>query len=548
MSYSMAISLGHNSSAILISPNGEILAGYETERFDQIKSSSQFPIEPIERLMFDYGLDYNEIDAFVGHWFTSGQLPTESTKHCNLEILKKFNEVNSLSQDFTHHDSHLESAMAFAGVEFYGSEEDDTYAFVMDGFGTMGECISIYRMSVFGYHLKQRVFGYNNSLGMLYQYATDYMGMKMNNHEYKILAYEVHINDIDCDKDALTIEAQNYATMMLENIFKGKFVKDEDPVVNVSALQETQARIHRFLQEALENANVDTYNVYSKRVATAYVVQMIVETVVLELRKLYPSRNLLLSGGLFYNVKLNNLLADTCDGKICVMPLAGDQGAGLGVYQAHNGNLKWPGHVFWGSRDLFLPQSNDGIMIFDSMYDAMPTIAHELHRIGFVNLVRGAMEFGPRALCNTSTLAVPTIYVTNIINQINNRTAEMPMAPVVTRDQAKTIFKDTEKVHKSLEYMIVTRKYESNDYAAQAMSGAAHYYPDQDEFTGRPQIAYESYMCQILEIFGPLVNTSFNYHGLPIVFEGDSIRQTHQAQHNNRPDLGLKTIVIRSPK
>lgn len=547
MSYSMAISLGHNSSAILISPSGEILAGYETERFDQIKSSSQFPIGPIERLMFDYSLDYSDINAFVGHWFTSGRLLAESTKHCNLEILKKFNEVNSLSQDFTHHDSHLESAIVFAGKEFYGNEYEDTYAFVMDGFGTMGECMSIYKLTVFGYTLKQRVFGYNNSLGMLYQYATDYMGMKMNNHEYKILAYEVHINDIDCNKEALTIEAENYATMMLENIFSGKFVKDEDPVVNVSALQETQARIHRFLQEALENANVDTYNVYSKRVATAYVVQKIVELVVLELRKLYPSKNLLLAGGLFYNVKLNNILTDTCSGKICVMPLAGDQGGGLGVYQAHRGDLTWPGHVFWGSRDLFLPQRDDGIMIFDSMYDALPTIAHELHRIGFVNLVRGAMEFGPRALCNTSTLALPNIEVTNVINQINNRTAEMPMAPVVTREQAENIFVDTDKVHKSLEYMILTRNYRDKDVATK-MSGAAHYYPDQEVFTGRPQIAYESYMCQLLEMFGPLVNTSFNYHGLPIVFEGDSIHQTHQAQHNNRPDLDLKTIVIRNPK
>jgi predicted NodU family carbamoyl transferase len=543
MNYSLALSLGHNSSAVLISPDGEILAGYETERFDQIKSSSQFPIEPIERLLFNHCLDYNDVDVYIGHWFTSGKLPDKSTKHCNLEVLKKFNGVNSLSQDFTHHDSHLESAMVFAGAEFYGSEP--TYAFVMDGFGTMGECISIYHLSVFGYSLKQRVFGYNNSLGMLYQYATDYMGMKMNNHEYKILAYEVHINDIDCNKQILTLEAENYAKMMLENIFSGKFVKDEDPVVNVSALQETHARIHKFLQEALENANVDTHNIYNRRVATAYLVQRIVEIVVLTLRRFYPSKNLLLVGGLFYNVKLNNLLADTCEGKICVMPLAGDQGAGLGVYQAYNGDLKWPDNLFWGSRDLFLPQKDIGLMVFDSMRDALPVICEELHRIGFVNIVRGAMEFGPRALCNTSTLAIPDIGVTNVINQINNRTAEMPMAPVVTRSQAEDIFVDVDKVHKSLEYMIITRNYKDSDVAIN-MSGAAHYYPDQNVFTGRPQITEDPYICQLLEMFGPLVNTSFNYHGLPIVFEEDTIRHTHLAQYINRPDLNLKTIVIRN--
>lgn len=543
MDYSIALSLGHNSSAVLISPTGEILAGYETERFNGIKSSSEFPLKPIERLLKDYGLKYREINAFVGHWFTSGQLPSYSTKHCDLETLKKFNTVNSLSQDLTHHDSHLESALVFAGPEFF-EDEDIVYAFIMDGFGTMGECISIYRIVNGSYVLQQRVFGYHNSLGMLYQYATDFMDMKMNNHEYKILAYEVHINEIECDKSILTFEAMNYARKMLDSIFNGKIVKDEDPVVNVHALQETQARIFKFLSEALQVANVDVSNVTHKRIATAYMIQKIVEFVVLEIRKLNPSKNLLLAGGLFYNVKLNNLLADTCEGKICVMPLAGDQGAAIGVYQAYVGNLKWPGHIFWGHRDYYNLHSYKGIIISDSMDDAMTTIRSELSRIGFVNIVRNSMEFGPRALCNTTTLAIPNLKITNLINKVNNRTAEMPMAPVVTQEQANSIFNDVDKVHKSLEYMILTRNYKDKNVALR-MSGASHYYPDEDAFTGRPQIINDRYICNLLEQFGPLVNTSFNFHGKPIAFELDSICETHLAQRNIDPSLDIKTIIIK---
>lgn len=545
MSYSMALTLGHNSSAILISPNGKILAGYETERFDQVKSSSRFPIKPIEQMLFDYGLDYGDITAYVGHWFTSGNLPSESTKHCDLEVLSKFQDVHSLNQDLTHHDSHLESAMIFAGFDFYA---DDTYAFVMDGFGTMGECISIYKTNPFGYTLKKRVFGYNNSLGLLYQYATDFMGMKMNNHEYKILAYEVHIDDIDCRKDVLTAAAYSYAKELLESYFSGGFVKDEDPIVNVSALLETQARIQKFLYETMSNADVNTGDQYAKRVATAYLIQLIVEIVVLELRKYYPSSNLLLAGGLFYNVKLNNLLANTCNGKFCVMPLSGDQGAGLGVYQAHVGNLSWPDHVFWGTRHFDSIESGNGITVVESMLDALPIIQYELERIGFVNLVRGAMEFGPRALCNTSTLALPTAKIAMTINEINDRTAEMPMAPVMTRYQAETTFKDVDKIHKSLEYMILTRDYNNNEFAAAKMLGAAHYYPDRDVFTGRPQITNDPYITRILETNGPLINTSFNFHGFPIVFKGDSLKTTHFAQRNIRPDLDLKTVIVKDKK
>ena len=539
MDYSLAVSLGHNSSAVLINQAGNVVAGYETERFNQIKSSSAFPADPMYRLLRDNGLEPEDVEVFVGHWFTSGNLPQESTKHCNLSILGKFKDVHSLSSDFTHHDSHLESAITFAGKEF-----DNCKVFVMDGFGTMGECISIYTNTPFGYKLDHRVFGYRNSLGLLYQYATDFMGMKMNNHEYKILAYEVHIDEIPADRVSLDADASDYARKMLQRIFDKTFEKDFDPVVNVSALLEVQTEIKSFLEAALIVANVDLNNIHHRRVATAYLVQQIVEHVVLQLRRLYPSDNLLVVGGLFYNVKLNSLLCDTAK-KFCVMPIAGDQGAALGVYQAHIGNLKWPGHVFWGQRNLHKVKGGSGIIVVDYADDAMNYIEEELNRVGFVNLVRGSMEFGPRALCNTTTLALPNQKATNTINQVNNRTAEMPMAPVMTKQQAEQYFRDTDKVHKSLEYMILTREYSSNTLALD-MLGAAHYYPDKDIFTGRPQITNDPLMVSLLNNYGPLVNTSFNYHGLPIVFEEESIRSTHLAQHNHRPDLNIKTIVIRN--
>lgn len=539
--HSIAITLGHNSSAILIGPNGKILGGYETERLNGIKSSSEFPSLPIDRLLFDYGLDYDEVDAYVGHWFTSGNLPEQSTKHCNLEVLSKFHSVNSLSQDLTHHDSHLESALVFAGSTFC---RDDTIAMVMDGFGTMGECMSIYQVTSSGYKLLQRVFGYQYSLGLLYQYATDFMGMKMNNHEYKILAYEVLIDEIVANKKSLIEDAQQYSSQILKGIYNSVIYRDMDPVVNVSALLDTQAYIQAFLADSLNIAGVDVKNLHDKRIATAYIVQLIVEITVLELRKLFPSKNLLLAGGLFYNVKLNSLLCDTCDA-FCVMPLSGDQGAGLGVYNAFRGDLVWPEHVFWGYRNLYEVHDGDGILVIDTIDEAMPVIESEIKRIGFVNLVRGSMEFGPRALCNTTTLALPYIEITSIVNEINNRTSEMPMAPVMTESQIANYFIDTDKVHKSLEYMIVTRKYRLNDIAA-AMSGAAHYYPDGDFFTGRPQLTRDPAMIRLLEKFGPLVNTSFNFHGLPIVFDKESIEHTHKAQRAIRPDLNITTIVIRN--
>ena len=46
---------------------------------------------------------------------------------------------------------------------------------------------------------------------------------------------------------------------------------------------------------------------------------------------------MLLAGGLFYNVKLNNSLAKIVN-HICICPLAGDQGAAIGMYEFYNPN------------------------------------------------------------------------------------------------------------------------------------------------------------------------------------------------------------------
>ena len=63
---SLLLTLGHNSSAILADKNYTI--GYEQERLDQIKSSSQFPIDSILMLMKYDNFEY-KIPVFISHWF-----------------------------------------------------------------------------------------------------------------------------------------------------------------------------------------------------------------------------------------------------------------------------------------------------------------------------------------------------------------------------------------------------------------------------------------------------------------------------------------------
>jgi carbamoyltransferase len=226
------------------------------------------------------------------------------------------------------------------------------------------------------------------------------------------------------------------------------------------------------------------------------------------------------------------------------MPLAGDQGASLGVYQAYKGDLVWPENLTWGDRDLYFDEKDlpKGVILTSSEDEAIAIMNRELDDLGWVNLVRGKMEYGPRALCNTSTIALPYAPITANINRANARTVEMPMAPVMTHVQADDFFMDIDSIHKSLEYMIVARTYRPGE--ADQVMGAAHYYPEEKVFTGRPQITADPMMVKLLNAHGPLVNTSFNFHGVPIVRSATQILDSHVKQRKTAPDLNPITIII----
>ncbi len=128
----------------------------------------------------------------------------------------------------------------------------------------------------------------------------------------------------------------------------------------------------------------------------------------------------------------------------------------------------------------------------------------------------GDMEFGPRALCNTSTLAMPTLDNVAIINKYNGRNTVMPMAPVVTREFFEKNFKDTDRICKSEKYMVCSFDFKTmkNEWR-----GAAHYDPWRDVYTGRVQVLDKGdELYEYIRLRGGImINTSLNTHGTPII-------------------------------
>jgi len=551
MSIDLAVTLGHNSSCVAINSYGEILCGFEEERLTGVKSDSSYPILSIEKCL-TITARQKVRDVHISHWFADGEL--KKCKYYDIDHMNSIgaDKIISVSKDFTHHDAHNYSAIAFAQSE--PGFEEDFFSLVVDGFGTQGECVSIYTSTAPTAHftrtkLLHRAFGYNKSLGILYQYATAFLGMKMQQDEYKLLGYEAHCETLHPeDFEIIGRHAERLTKRFFEGIMNPMAIdRDKDPIVNINALKATKDQVFKDLWELLDEFDIDDRTTFEAKVIVAMLVQQVVENIVLALVTTYGIKKLICSGGVFMNVKLNMKLSQVVE-KLCVMPLAGDQGAALGLYHYHKRNLVWPDHLYWGTRDwsdIDKINSVEDMMAFTDLDDFQEAVIQELDKVGYVNVVMGEMEYGPRALCNTTTLAIPTRQCTEEINELNDRTTIMPMAPVMTAQMADEYLHESYKVyHKSLKYMIGACVLKPE---APNIDGAAHSYTSKwfgPEFkTCRPQIVEPSHPVHgILQIMNhPLINTSFNYHGVPIVYNVADIIKSHKAQNENGQ---IKTFIL----
>lgn len=558
----LLLTLGHNSSAILMN-NKDIVGGYEEERFTRDKKTSSFPINSIRELfkLKEPNPDEENI-LYVSHWFD------------DFDFYKKYNEIISkywdydfvqdvlvdiynfkiktLNFDFTHHDAHAYSSLAFYD-NFKDVSEFDGHIIVADGFGNKEEVFSIYKVdNNKNVKLLNRAYGYGNSLGLMYQYATSFCGMKEKQDEYKFLGYEAEIKRLNSLPNFLEIEkiVNNFVDVYST---KKTSISDNSDFINLNTLEMTRnywySIFNKILRDVGYDENVDD-EFFTKRVIIGYFIQKIIELVNIKLIEIYNIKNVLLSGGIYYNVKLNMSISRNVD-LISVIPVTGDQGVAIGMYYKDKGDFYFD-NLCYGKRKLDNVEPTKhflrGVEYFTDKNKLIQRAAELLNEDEIVQVVFGDMEFGPRALCHTSTLAKPTKKNANFINKSNNRNEIMPMAPVVLGKNAEKLFykEQLKKIVGSDEYMIITLDYKEN-VPYEKYSGVMHRYPGYAElYSGRPQIVRDekSTIYGILKNVNDLalINTSYNIHGKPIVRSLDDAIDDfkYQIEHtNNRNRLHL---------
>jgi carbamoyltransferase len=347
-------------------------------------------------------------------------------------------------------------------------------------------------------------------LGRMYRYATLLLGMKPNEHEYKVMGLAAYAKP--------QLYERPYAvyrnTMYVDGL---DFRYHERP-----------PDMYFYFRERLEGCRFD---------GVAGGLQLYLEDTLTEwVRNALRATNtdrVVLSGGVAMNVKvMRNLAALPEVRELFVPPSASDESLAIGVcYHACAttfGVTPSPlSHAYLGPdvRHTDVRAAVDRLRSAGGSYEIRDDAdtEHVIDRLAdgrVVAVCSGRMEFGARALGNRSILADPRRpEIVHTLNaKIKNRDFWMPFAPAILQDRAASYLVNP----KGLQAPFMTVAFDTTAEGARHLTAAIH----PADRTARPQLVDPSVnprFARLLRGFeartgvAGVLNTSFNLHGEPIV-------------------------------
>jgi len=245
-------------------------------------------------------------------------------------------------------------------------------------------------------------------------------------------------------------------------------------------------------------------------------------------------KNILLSGGVFMNVKLSKKVSELDNvNKLFVMPSSGDESLVIGGCLMSYLNMGYKDII--PISNLYLGREFDDNYIENLIYSSdleryrieklsSDLMAKKVSELLFHNKIVarcvGKEEWGARALGNRSILCNPSNLINlNVLNQkIKNRDFWMPFTPSILYEDLQLYIENPKNIFSP--YMCIT--FDSTTKAKKELQAAIH----PKDFSVRPQGVIKEWnpgYYMILEEFKKLtgisgvLNTSFNLHGEPVV-------------------------------
>ncbi|MCW2990195.1 MAG: carbamoyltransferase [Solirubrobacterales bacterium] len=545
----LAFHVSHDASAALVR-DGRLELAVAEEKFSNIKSHRGLPLEAMTWLLDEAGLVPGDIDAVVHagqiypgrlhgpgfdvaplpgplrrvyeaaeyRWFGSPALRALRPLRQRLQggraeagrtelrevLAQQFGFAADRVRFVEHHACHAE---AVAG--FYGDDGRDWVVLTMDAAGD-ADFASVSRLRG-GRIERLSQTAWEHSLGWMYTRTTEFLGMRRGQHEYKVMGLAAYPHP------------EQYADT-LRDVFAGV------AWLRPGTLEfDSRVPMHRFDRYLRENAVGRRFD----HVAAG--LQACLEELVVEwVRRAVAETgiaNVMTSGGVFMNVKLNKRLQELEEvERIRFMPSCGDETNPIGAafhVAAAMGDVCVPTETMYlGPR--YTPEEVRAFVDREGLRDRYAVrevadpeaeIAELLAGHAVVGRVAGRAELGARALGHRSILAnasdLRSFYEVN--DHIKARDFWMPFAPAILDEDAARYLR--EPPPDGAAYMITA--FDSTAEARDDLRAAMH----QGDHTLRPQLVTEDAdprMHRLLEQFkartglGGVLNTSLNIHGYPL--------------------------------
>jgi carbamoyltransferase len=418
-----------------------------------------------------------------------------------------------------HHLSHASNA-------FFNSGFDEALIVTLDGYGSgLAGSVSLGR----GDRI-ERLHGneYPHSLGTFYESVPSALGFKPSRHEGKIVGLAAYGDPEVLGKLLRRRFVQNnggFRIVETNNMYFARLLADQFPKIDVAAAYQ------RVLEE----------------VACAYVSQYVQKT---------GLKNLVLSGGVVANVKLNQRLRDI-DGVegIFIHPNMGDGGCGTGAalleFAGRPETKRRLNDVYFGpgfTSDEIVSALRTAQLPFTHYQPIEPKIAMLLAAGKVVARFDGRMEYGPRALGHRSILYhAKEPAVNQWLNQRLGRTEFMPFAPATLHEHRHANYLHMDGADYAAQFMTIT--FDCTPSMKRDCPAAVHV-----DGTARPQLVsaegspgFYKILTEYYKLTGipSVINTSFNMHEEPIVCTpDDAIRAFLQG---NLDYLAIGEFLVEHP-
>ena len=532
----LGVANAETSSAVLFD-GGKLIAAASEERFTRKKMDESFPHNAINYVLEEGGIRKKDIDIISYAWskgFPEDALYSQMDRvlkleneeknifleRLNVEQLRDFPKRDEFwssithdeeyrganVEDFYHHEAHALSACMF-------SPFDECAVLTCDGRGD-------YESLTFSYynkntHTLKKIYSSNSidSLGFFYGRITGLLGYTPCRHEGKITGLAAYGNPQNARKlmEKMINYTDGHICSNLGEYYRPFYTKYSDALskeIEKYSKEDIAAAAQLHLEEILAAFVHDQYK-----------------------KNNLSNLPLSLAGGVFGNVKVNAKLRDLdCVSGLFVQPQMGDGGLATG---AACGSLNKRGITPMAADTMALGPSGGCIDSIISKKDSsgfkfqklsseelQEAIVSQLMANKVIGLVRGRMEFGPRALCNRSIIFRTSDTTCNDwLNKRMSRTEFMPFAPFLTSENAAKHIIPFDLNDQSLWFMTATVNV--SDQFKSLCPAVTHV-----DGTARPQIVVKakdpwlhSLLCKWEIVSGELalINTSFNRHEEPIV-------------------------------